>query len=138
MVNARSVTIVEFEQYLWTDRELVFQRVEASPSQIVALQAATGGWFVSKPMLQMMCFQPHHRIEVVRADSRASMMPAPWRSALEAFFREAGMPPREDYAERAKQHPEYPALQEQIRAIEAEMEGRGGRQQNSPAFRTPA
>jgi hypothetical protein len=151
MLNARSVTIVEFERYLWTDRELIFQRVEASPSQIEALRVATGGWIAMKSFLQTMCFNPHHRIEVVRADgsklqfdicfhcnnfvmgdSRASMIPASWRSGLESFFREAGMPPREDYSERAKQHPEYPALQEQIRAIDAEMVGRGSKQQDSP------
>ena len=97
-----------------------------------------------------MCFEPHHRIEIVRADGselrfevcfhcnnfefgsrgdmRGATLPSSWRERLTAFFTDAGMPPREDYSELAKKHPEYTLLQEEIRASDAQLATPTGKQ----------
>src|SRR5687768_14039413 len=67
LANARSVKIVEFER-MWIGPELVFSQVAASPAQIASLRAATGSWFAPGPPFMTMCFKPHHRVEIVRAD----------------------------------------------------------------------
>ena len=68
LTNARSVSLVEFERDIWrTERELVFKRVASSPAQISLLRAATGAW-VASVSARAMCYQPHHRVEIIRAD----------------------------------------------------------------------
>jgi type II secretory pathway pseudopilin PulG len=138
--NARSVTLVEFERGMFGP-ELVFSRVSASPQQIAALRSATGAWFAPIPTWRMNCFTPHHRVEIVRADgsyllfeicfqcqnftlgeSRAKTMPESWRERLAQFFASAGMPPRYDYSELAKKHPDYHLVQEAEREFEKQVE----------------
>src|SRR4051794_17210253 len=67
LTNARSVTLIEFERGL-VGPELVFNRLAASPQQIAALHSATGWWFAPIPRGRRNCLDPHHRVEIVRAD----------------------------------------------------------------------
>ncbi len=67
MTDARSVTLVEFEHGI-IGREMVFKRVTATPAQIASIRSATGAWYAPIPSRTAMCFSPHHRIEVIRAD----------------------------------------------------------------------
>src|ERR1043166_3530254 len=115
--NSRSVTFVEFQQNIFGP-ELVFARVPASSEQVTALRAATGAWFAPIPQRRALCFEPHHRVEIVRADGsllrfnicfhcqnfalgepHAEAMPIAWRDPLARLFTSVGMPPREDYSE---------------------------------------
>ena len=127
--EARSVTIVEFARHLDFSspdplgKEVVFQRIVATPDQIERFRAATAG-FVSleEPRAHDRCFTPHHRLEIVRRDgSTASIeicflcpgikltpgaifrIPGRWTPALREYFTSVGMPPATyaEYEERA-------------------------------------
>jgi hypothetical protein len=141
LTHARSVILVEFERDIWrTRRELVFTRVAASPAQISSLRAATGAW-VASVSGRAMCYEPHHRVEILQADGSelrfemcfhcdnfslgnnlANTLPTSWRWGLIKFFTDAGMPPRKDYSELVKNHPDYPLLLEDRRALDARWE----------------
>ena len=119
--------------------DLVFNRVLATPQQIAALRSATGAWHAPIPPWRVMCFEPHHRVEVVRADgsilrmdicfhcqnfklegSRAITMPTVWRDRLAQFFTSAGLPPRDDYSALAKNHPDYHLVEKAKRDFDRE------------------
>ena len=155
LTHARSVSLVEFERDIWrTERELVFRRVEASPAQISSLRAATGAW-VASVSGRAMCYQPHHRVEILQADgselrfemcfhcdnfilgnNNANTLPTSWRWRLIKFFTDAGMPPRKDYSELVKNHPDYPLLLEDRRALEARWE-KEARALDTPIEKSP-
>src|SRR4029077_12957866 len=111
------------------------------PQQVAALRSATGAWLAPIPPWQMMCFDPHHRVEIVRADGstlrfdicfhcqnftrdepHAITMPASWRDRLSRFFTSVGMPPRDDYSALAKNHPDYHLVEEARRKFEEQAE----------------
>lgn len=134
--NARSVTLVEFQRDI-VGPELVLSRIPASPEQIAELRAATGAWFAPIPPWRMKCFDPHHRVEIIRADGstlrfdicfhcqnftlgepHAVTMPDSWHDRLSRFFTSVGMPPRDDYSALAKNHPDYHSVEEARRKLE--------------------
>lgn len=124
--GAHSVTVTEFVSYFDTSgnelvqREIVLHSVTASPDQISQFHRATSGFLdVGFPPTHKRCFDPHHRVEVIRADgitfrfdvcflcSNASFgdggiqtIPSAWLPRLEQFFSTLGMPPRtsDEYA----------------------------------------
>jgi hypothetical protein len=84
-----------------------------------------------------MCFSPHHRVEVVREDGsllqfdicfqcdnftlgepHAVTMPESWRERLAQLFTSLGMPPRADYSELVKNHPDGHLVEEAWRDLE--------------------
>jgi hypothetical protein len=113
--DARSVTLSEFVQYFdmsgseLARRERVLSTVSASDEQV--------------RQLDKLCFDPHHRIQVVRpdgsdlrldicfqcdnfrlGDGAIQTLPRPWLPRLAEFFAAAGIPVRaaEEYS---KLHP---------------------------------
>jgi hypothetical protein len=73
--EAQSVTITELVQYFDTSgRELepryrVLSSMIPSPEQVEELRRATSGVItIGFPLRQKRCFDPHHRVEIVRAD----------------------------------------------------------------------
>jgi hypothetical protein len=139
LTDARSVTLVEFQQEMF-GLELVFSRVPASREQIVALRTATGAWMAPIPHRSTTCYQPHHRVEIIRADGSefrfevcfqcqkfvmgrlGATLPESWREPLADFFTAAGMPPRKDYSELEKNHPDYHLVEEAWRDMEKQAE----------------
>jgi hypothetical protein len=140
--DAQNVTFVEFTRGLISG-ELVFRRVTASPEDIARLKSATSPWFAVIPPWKAMCFTPHHRIEIVRAD-RSEMrfevcflchnftfdkepentLPGSWQSSLAAFFTSVGMPPRtyEEYQDLAAKHPDHDLLDKELRDIDRQLD----------------
>ena len=138
MKDARAVTLVEFERSFSGRVELVFQRVAATPAQMAALRSATSAWYAPIPRWKANCYNPHHRIEIVRADGsklRFEMcfqcqnfkwgeeglqtLPLSWSEALKNFFTANGMAPRSDYDAMTRQHPDYRRYQEDEDGIDA-------------------
>lgn len=138
--TAQSVTLVEFEESSVDVRqELVFQRVPATTKQIEALKKATGPWFAPIPSKSMACFEPHHRVEISKADgtilrftlcfscgnfglgSHFGSIPEVWFGPLRNIFTDAGMPRRTfaEYETMTKNHPDYERLAREQREIEA-------------------
>ncbi len=137
--GAKSVSLVEFYRGI-AGPELALDRKKASARQIADLRSAVGGWFAPSPFGMAMCFEPHHRVEIVRADGSMfcfticfecrnyalvsgadpsvrvgatnGSLPTPWVYSLSRFFSLAGMPPREDYRELVKKHPDYHLIEE--------------------------
>src|SRR5262245_595500 len=60
--NARSVTFVEYE------RDLLLARRAATPDDILRFRRATSPWFLPFKQGGSLCFEPHHQVEIVRAD----------------------------------------------------------------------
>jgi len=134
MKTARSVTLVEFERSTSGRTEVIFQRVAATPVQMDALRAAISAWYAPIPRWQMMCYGPHHRVEVMQADGSTlqfeicfhcgnfrfggkdylglQTLPASWKEPLARFFTEAGMAPQDNYTARARAHPDYQRYKE--------------------------
>lgn len=48
----------------------------------------------------------------VSDDQQTKTLPESWREPLALFFTAAGMPPREDYTELSKNHPDYHLIEE--------------------------
>lgn len=131
MANARSVSLVEFWRDERDQTELIFKRAAATQSQIEAIRNATGSLISPIPDSETKCFWPHHRIEIIRPDgselrfevcfmcqnflmkggqiSEFASLPVNWSKNLAKVFTDAGMPPQDDYVERAKKHPDYRA-----------------------------
>ena len=117
--DARSVTLVEFspdyyeprtKQYI--RREVVLKRVNATAKEIADLRSATGSFFVFRfRAIMAMCFDPHHRVDVVRRDGSSfrleicfecgnfafdkgsGRIPLSWYRPLRLLFTGVGMPP---------------------------------------------
>lgn len=106
--GAKSVAFIEFDDTGDTSR------VAAGPAEIAELLRATNRWIVPSGPEGSLCFDPHHRVDVVRADGskfhfiicfecrnfqldspRTTIigLPYPWRKSLTALFRAAGMKP---------------------------------------------
>jgi hypothetical protein len=128
--DARSVTLSEFVQYFdmsgseLARRERVLSTVSASDEQVRQLERATAGIVaLGFPLAHKLCFDPHHRIQVVRpdgsdlrldicfqcdnfrlGDGAIQTLPRPWLPRLAEFFAAAGIPVRaaEEYS---KLHP---------------------------------
>lgn len=126
--NARSVTLVEFEEFwLPENPELIFQKVPATHEQIESLIRISRQW-APLPIEHTMCFEPHHRVEIVqengsevrlpicfhchnfRWNGSENNLPESWRQSLVQFFTKAGMQPREDYSALLEKHPGYPRI----------------------------
>ena len=133
MANARSVSLVEFWRDERDQTELIFKRAAATPTQMEAILKATGSLISPIPDSETKCFWPHHRIEINRSDgselrfevcfmcqnflmeggqvNEFESLPVNWSKNLAKVFTDAGMPPQEDYLERAKKHPDYRAAE---------------------------
>jgi hypothetical protein len=124
--DAQSVTVSELVPYFDTasdeliERERILHTVTASPVQISRFRSATSGFLdAGSPLAHKRCFTPHHRVEIVRTDGSVSRfdvcflcnnfrfdgpvihtIPSGWRSRLERFSTDLGMPPRtsDEYA----------------------------------------
>lgn len=142
--DAQSVTFVEFGGNKGKlGAALVFQRVAATPQQVAALRAAIGQWYAPHPGRSLECYEPHHRVEVVRADgsilllevcfmcgnygfaTNVRAMPEVWRKPLRDVFADAGMPPRPrtDYEAMAINHPDYDRLVQERNEIQSRQPG---------------
>jgi hypothetical protein len=114
--KARSVTFVEF-----TPNEtgvLVLGRKVATPEEVTRFQNAISPWFLPFEPQSALCSQPHHRVEIVRADGTqltfyvcflcgnfflepaeleiggTPPLPPSWERSLSSFFASIGMAPR--------------------------------------------
>jgi hypothetical protein len=106
--GARSVVFVEFDDKGKT------LRVAAKEREIAGLRQATNRWLWPSFPEGAMDFDPHHRVEVVRADGSQFQfvicfgsrnfyfdspeegvfgLPLPWRKSLTALFKSVGMTP---------------------------------------------
>jgi hypothetical protein len=106
--NAASVALVEFNDTGDTIR------VAAGAKEIAELRRATSRWLVPSLSGGALCFDPHHRVDVVRGDGSQFHfticfecrnfeldspptgimgLPDPWRKSLTALFNSAGMKP---------------------------------------------
>jgi hypothetical protein len=130
--GARAVTVTEMVPYFEASssdqivqRERILQTVTATPEQVARFREATGGFLaVGFPLAHARCFDPHHRVDVIRADGSLfrfdvcflcgnvqfggpaiQTIPPRWVPRLRQFFSELGMPPRtaEEYAKLAPQ-----------------------------------
>jgi hypothetical protein len=136
--GARSVTFEEYSASLIKGpRDLVHQRIVASPQQIAALRKAISAEPPRDRGDEARCFMPHHRVIVVRADGSefrlevcfmcgnfrmtgvgGGAMPKGWIAPLKEFFTALGMPPLEDYTEKEENHPEFLLRNNELRALE--------------------
>lgn len=114
--NAQSVTAIEFVRFRDTpavaEREVVLRSVALSSEQILQFQA-TGGLLDFGSPLPPLCFEPHHRVDVLREDGTAfrfevcflcsnfcinngpiQNISSRWLPLLSQFFSTIGMPPR--------------------------------------------
>lgn len=132
--GARSVRLVEFQRDFSSEHEFVFQRILASPAQISALRAATVEAGPTDNLVTLCAFDPHHRVEIVRADGSefrlevcflcngfailgngsrrgGDRLPSLVRSRLWKFFTDAGMPPLSSaaYDKMVEEHPDFPS-----------------------------
>ena len=122
--NARSVSFVEYE------RDLLLARRAATPEDISRFRRATSPWFMPFEQGRSLCFEPHHRVEIVSADgtklkflvcfmcsnfdlypndteiSTAADLPPSWEKSLSSFFASIGMPPKSEaeYGELYQKH----------------------------------
>ena len=123
LADARSVSAVEFTPYFYKAKtgemkrqEVVLQRLTLSEAQIERLRAATPGSISFHLETDVAsCFQPHHRVEVVRKDGSSFLfsvcfhcgsyrmdhgdiveIPAEWLPRLRQYFTDLGMPLRTD------------------------------------------
>lgn len=106
--GARSVTFVEFDGKGKTVRK------EGKKEEIARLRQATSRGLLPSFPDGGMCFEPHHRVDVVRADSsqfhfvicfgcrsfaldspetEVFDLPSRWRKSLTALFKSVGMAP---------------------------------------------
>jgi hypothetical protein len=106
--GAKSVVLVEFDDTGDTIR------VPAGAKETAEIRRATNRWLLPSGPEGSLCFDPHHRVEVVRTDgSHFSFiicfecrnfeldppqtgiigLPDPWRKSLTALFKSAGMKP---------------------------------------------
>lgn len=107
--GARSVVFVEFEDN--TDKI----HVAAKPEEIARLRRATSGWLIPSRPDGALCFIPHHRVDVLKADGslfqfvicfecrnfliedapwrNAYSLPDHWRKSLIILFKSVGMSP---------------------------------------------
>jgi hypothetical protein len=115
--DARSVTLAEY-----AGRTTISQKI-ASPDEIAQLRKATGIWFYDLKPVGALCFEPHHRAEIVRADGSQlhfavcfhcgnflvtkepfhegdtflyGPLPSAWEKSLTTFFGSVGMTPKTD------------------------------------------
>lgn len=122
--NPRSVTLREY-----AGRTTMAQRT-ATPDEIARLRTSTGIWFCDFKPRGALCFEPHHAVEVVRADGSQlnfavcflcqgfllvkepfhegdtffyAPLPSFWEKSLTSFFTSVGMKP--------KTHEEYTAIE---------------------------
>jgi hypothetical protein len=123
LMDARSVAVVEFmpqfesrpdSHQLVEKPDLELRRIVLAPAQIFELSRATSSFLnVSFSMSATLCYNPHHRIEIIRGDgSKFSLdicfecekyqyagdgmvhnLPPAWEAALRDFFTQVGMPP---------------------------------------------
>jgi hypothetical protein len=106
--NAKSVVLVEYDDT--GDKA----RVTAGPTEVAELRRATTRWLLPSVPEGFMCFESHHRVEVVRTDGSQFRLvicfgcrnfeldppqtdiigvPDPWRKSLIALFKSQGMNP---------------------------------------------
>jgi hypothetical protein len=106
--NAKSVELVEFDDNGDTIRKIV------GPKELTELRQATNRWLMPSGPEGHLCFDPHHRVDVVRTDGsefhfiisfscrnfeldppRTGIigLPDPWRKSLTVLFKSAGMKP---------------------------------------------
>jgi hypothetical protein len=106
--SATSVALVEFDESGET------KRVAAGPKQIGQLRRATTRWLVPSGSEGALCFDPHHRVDIVKADGSQFHfiicfscrnfeldspptgiigLPYSWRKSLTALFKSAGLKP---------------------------------------------
>ncbi len=110
--DARSVSVVEFVPTL--PQEVELPRVALTPGQILELAGTVTAFYnLEFSSSGTLCYTPHHRVEIVRADgSNFSFeicfecdkykypgefprnLPPAWNAALAGFFTKAGLPPR--------------------------------------------
>jgi hypothetical protein len=106
--GAKAVVLVEFDDTGDTIR------VPAGVKETAELRRATDRWLWPSGPGGFLCFDPHHRVEVVRSDGShfgfiicfecrnfqldppeegITSLPDPWRKPLTALFKSAGMKP---------------------------------------------
>lgn len=106
--GAQSVDFVEFD-----DKGKAIRK-EGKQEEIVRLRQATSRWLLPSFPDGGMCFEPHHRVDVVRADgsqfhfvicfgcrsfaldspeTEVFDLPKRWRKSLTALFKSVGMTP---------------------------------------------
>jgi hypothetical protein len=130
--NARAVTFVEFTPA----REgglFELARKAATPEEIARFRSATSPWFLPFGPRSALCSEPHHRVEIVRADGTeltfyvcflclnffldpweqtggsSIELPPPWERSLSSFFASIGMAPKTDDEYDALDHTEISA-----------------------------
>jgi hypothetical protein len=122
--NPRSVTFVEFTPV--ESGLFVLARKAATPEDIAGFRSATSPWFLPFQPHGALCFNPHHRVEIVGADGTkltfevcflcgnfyvdplvadastggAVDLPPSWDKTLSSFFASIGMTPKtqEEYS----------------------------------------
>jgi hypothetical protein len=130
--NARSVLFVEFTHgFRPGESGFVLARRTATADDISRFRRATGPWFLPFERRGPLCFEPHHRVEIVREDGTELTFsvcflcgnfdvftpddasagtevdsPPSWDKSLRSFFTSIGMAPktREEYGEIAFNH----------------------------------
>jgi hypothetical protein len=116
--NARSVTFVEFTPV--ESGSFVLARKAATPEDIAGFRSATSPWFLPFQPHGALCFNPHHRVEIVGTDGTqltfkvcflcgnfyvdplvadastggAFDLPPSWDKTLSSFFASIGMTPK--------------------------------------------
>jgi len=120
--NAKSVVFVEFDETGDT------VRVAAGPKEVAELRRATNRWLIPSVPKPGLCFDPHHRVDVAKADGSMFQfavcfecrgflledsayrniftLPDPWIKPLAALFKSVGMNPLN--AERSRAATESP------------------------------
>ena len=129
--NARAVTFVEFTPAR-AGGVLDVARKVATPEEIARFRSATSPWFLPFEPRSALCSQPHHCVEIVRADGTALTfyvcflclnffldpseemggaieLPPPWERSLSSFFASIGMAPKTDEEYTALDHSEISA-----------------------------
>lgn len=129
--DARSVRFVEFVPL--KPGELILAQKSATPEDVARFRSATSPWFLPYAPHGSCCFEPHHRVEIVRADGTALTflvcflcgnflldpsatdadtggeidLPSSWRESLSSFFASIGMTPKtsEEYSAFAPRDP---------------------------------
>ena len=67
--NARSVSFVEFAPSIIPGESgLALARKAATADDISRFRQATSPWFLPFKPRDPLCFEPHHRVEIIRAD----------------------------------------------------------------------
>jgi hypothetical protein len=116
--DARSVGLIEFTH------GTIIARSTATPDEIARLQKAANVWIVPFVPKAFYCFEPHHRVEILRADgshlnvevcflcekftleneSRLIELPPALSKSLASFFASVGMVPKtqEEYLRRER------------------------------------